>query len=163
MTHPRLLVCTILFAACIIALTACGQSGGELPTPASLSAKPFVVPPDAVSIKPLPPLLTLHGDEVPFEGRTEIVQRLAGNAATEIVVVAFHAAGENANRSEIRIVWEDGGVETIPPGAKNLVLAPQRRARQIIVRGYSFHERRVFKDAAKKGTLSWVIRYAPAE
>ena len=154
--HRQLFTGAVLVALTII-LAACGRPGGEAPQAAP------AIPPGAVIIKSLPPILTLHGDEVPFQGRTEIVQQLAAPAAAEIVVVAFRASGENAHKSAIRIEWVDGGVETFPPGSKNIVLSPQRRAKKISVLGYSFHERRVFKDAARKGTLSWEIRYAPAE
>ncbi len=157
MTNHRLLFTGAVLAALTITLAACGRPGGEAPQAAP------VIPPGAVTIKSLPPLLNLRGEEVSFQGRTEIVQQLAGRSAAEIVIVDFRAGGENAHKSAIRIEWEDGGVETIPPGSKNLVLAPQRRAKKISVLGYSFHERRVFKDSARKGTLSWEIRYAPAE
>ncbi len=171
MTRTRLLIAALL-AALTVSLAACGRPGGGAPpvaadkslAPASAAAdKPFIVPPGAVTIKTLPPLLTLRGDAVPFQGKTELVQKLAGRAAAEIVVVAFAAGGENAHKSAIRITWEDGAVETIPPGARNLIFAPQRRAKSIAVLGYSFHERRVFKDIPKKGTLTWEIRYAPVE
>ncbi|MDT8902872.1 hypothetical protein [Anaeroselena agilis] len=157
MINHRLLFTGVVLAALTIILAACGRPGGETPPAAP------AIPPGAVTIKALPPLLTLRGDEVPFRGKTEIVQRLAGPAATEVVVVAFSASGENAHKSAIKIEWEDGGVETFPPGSKNITLSPQRRAKKISVLGYSFHERRVFKDVAKTGTLSWEIRYAPSE
>ncbi len=157
MTTPRLPFAGVVLAALTLILAACGRPGGE-----ALQAPP-AIPPGAVTIKNLQPLLTLRGDEVPFQGRTEMVQQLAGPTAAEVVVVTFNASGENAHKSSIRIEWADGGVETIPPGSKNLVLSPQRRAKKISVLGYSFHERRVFKDLARKGTLSWEIRYAPAE
>lgn len=157
MTNHRLLFAGVVLAALTIILAACGRPGGEAPQAAP------AIPPGAVTIKNLPPLLTLRGDEVPFEGRAEIVQQLAGPAVAEVVVVAFSASGENAHKSAIRIEWEDGGVETVPPGSKNLVLSPQRRAKKISVLGYSFHERRVFKDLARKGTLSWEIRYSPSQ
>lgn len=171
MTRTRLLIAALL-AALAVSLTACGRLGGGAPpvaadnplAPAPAAAdKPFIVPPGTVTIKNLPPLLTLRGDAVPFQGKTEIVQKLAGRAAAEIVVVAFAAGGENAHKSAIRITWEDGAVETVPPGARNLVFAPQRRAKSIAILGYSFHERRVFKDVPAKGTLTWEIRYAPVE
>lgn len=145
----------ILLAAAAIALSGCGAS--------SPAEKPFVVPPGAVTIKTLPPLLTLRGEGVPFQGKTELAQKIAGRAAAEIVVVAFGASGENANKSTLRIVWEDGAVDTIPAGTRDLVLDPRRRAKSITVLGYCFHEQRIFKDVAKKGTLNWEIRYSPVE
>lgn len=134
-----------------------------LPAPLAAAEAPPVLSPGSVTIKILPPLLTLRGQDVPFRGRAEFPQDLGGKLAGEIIVVSFGASGENAHKSVIKIAWEDGSVESIPAGAANLTLSPQRRARKISVQGYCFHEQRVFKDVAKKGALSWEIRYAAAE
>lgn len=158
--NSKPLLIAIILAALAVIPAGCGQIAGEAPAPPD---KPYVVPPGAVAIKVLPPLLTLRGDAVPFRGRTEITPKLAGSMATEIVLVSFSADGENAHKSAVRITWEDGAVQTIPAGAKNLVFPAQRRAKKIAILGYSFHELRVFKDVPQRGTLSWEIRYAPVE
>jgi hypothetical protein len=121
------------------------------------------VPPGTVIIKVLPPLLTLGGFEVPFEGKKEIPQTLASPLAKEVVVVNFQATGENAQKSVIKIVWEDGSIETVPPGTVNKRLSPEKRAKQISIVGYAMHERQIFRDSARKGTISWDIRYVPVE
>ena len=121
------------------------------------------VPTDRVTITPLPSLRIIHGIEVPFEGRIELRQAIAGRAARDVSVVSFQATGENAGKSEIRIVWENGETESIRPGAQNMVFSPDKRAVEIIVIGYSMHERRIFKDSNRKGTLTWEIRYEPVE
>lgn len=132
------------------------SEGGTQQNPAIMT-----VPPGTVIIKPLPPLLTLGGSVVPFEGKKEIPLPLAGQLARELVIVSFQAAGENSHRSAVKIVWEDGSVELVPAGISERKFAPERRARQISILGYSFHERRVLHDLPQKGTLSWEIRYAP--
>ncbi len=121
------------------------------------------VPTDRVTITPLPSLRIIHGIEVPFEGRVELRQTIAGRAARDVSVVSFQATGENAGKSEIRIVWENGEIETIHPGVQNTRFSPDKRAVEIIVIGYSMHERRIFKDSSRKGTLTWEIRYEPVE
>lgn len=121
------------------------------------------VPSDRVTITPLPSLRIIHGIEVPFEGRIELRQAIAGRAARDVSVVSFQATGENADKSEIRIVWENGETETIRPGAQNTSFSPDKRAVEIIVIGYSMHERKIFKDSRRKGTLTWEIRYEPVE
>lgn len=123
-------------------------------------ATPQAPNPGAVTIRVLPSLYVLRAQDVPFQGRVEIPVDIGGKLAREIVVVAFQAGGENAHKSTVRVVWEDGSVETIPAGAKDIAFSPQRRAKKITIHGYSFHEQRVFKDMPKKGTLSWEIRYA---
>jgi hypothetical protein len=120
------------------------------------------IPPGTVVIQELPPLITLVGTEVPFEGKVELPQPLAGSLAAELTVVRFYASGENANKSVIKLVWEDGSIELIPAGTVNLKLAPDRRAKQISIVGYCMNERRVFKDQPRKGQLTWEIRYSPA-
>ena len=131
---------------------------------AGLSADPPPASsPGVVTIRVLPSLYVLRGQDVPFQGRVEIPLDIGGRLVREIVVVAVQAGGENAHKSSVRIVWEDGSVENIPAGAKDIVFPPQRRAKKITVHGYSFHEQRVFKDVPKKGTLFWEIRYAVAE
>lgn len=121
------------------------------------------VQPDTVIIKVLPPLLSLGGFEVPFEGKKEIPQPITGALAREVVVVNFQATGENAHRSAIKIIWEDGTIETVPPGTVNKQFSPEKRAKLISIKGYSMHEQRIFRDLARKGKLSWEIRYVPVE
>lgn len=114
-----------------------------------------------VTITPLPALRIVRGTEVPFEGKIELRQAIAGQAAQDIAIVNFQATGEHADKSVIMIVWENGEVEKIYPGTKNKKFSPERRAVKISVMGYSMHERPIFRDASRKGTLTWEIRYEP--
>ncbi|HWR42411.1 hypothetical protein [Sporomusa sp.] len=116
-----------------------------------------------VSITPLPSLRIIRGTEVPFEGKIELRQAIAGRAAQDISVVNFQATGEHAEKSVIKIVWENGEVEKVYPGTKNKKFIANKRAVEIVVMGYSMHERRLFKDSSRKGTLTWEIRYEPIE
>lgn len=118
------------------------------------------IPFDAVTITPL---RVVYGKDVPFEGKVELRQAIAGNFAKKIIVVNFQASGEHADKSKINIVWENGEVETIYPGTKDRVFPPEKRATQITVVGYSVHERRIFQDSNRKGNLSWEIHYEPME
>ena len=114
-----------------------------------------------VSITPLPSLRIIRGTEVPFEGKIELRQAIVGRAAQDIAIVNFQATGEHADKSVIKIVWENGEVEKVYPGTNNKKFSPDKRAVEIVVMGYSMHERRIFKDASRKGTLTWEIRYEP--
>lgn len=127
------------------------------------SRQPSSYPPGTVSIKALPPILTSRGIDVPFEGKKEITLPISGKLAQGLVIVNFQATGENANKSAIKIYWEDGAVEIIPPGTTNRVFQPDRRAKQIVIAAYSMYERRILHDLARKGTLNWEIRYEPVE
>jgi hypothetical protein len=118
------------------------------------------IPFDAVTITPL---RVMRGTEVPFEGKVELRQAIAGNFAKKIIVDNFQATGEHADRSMLKIVWENGEVETIYPGTKDRVFPPEKRATQITISGYSVHERRIFKDSSRKGNLTWEIHYEPME
>jgi len=128
-------------------------------------AKPaeLAIPSDAVTITPLPSLRIIRGTEVPFEGKTELRQVIDGRFAQNIVVVNFQATGEHAEKSVIKIVWENGEVEKVYPGTRNKKIVSDKRAVEISISGYSMHERRVFKDSSRKGTLTWEIRYEPVE
>lgn len=119
--------------------------------------------PNTVSITPLPSLRVLYGLEVPFEGKIELRQAIAGRAGRNLVVVNFQATGEHAEKSAIKVVWENGEVEMLSPGTQDKQFAPERRAVEIVVLGYSMRERRVFQDSARKGSLTWEIRYEPVD
>jgi hypothetical protein len=98
---------------------------------------------------------------VPFSGKVTLPQAIAGRFAKNLTIVNFSAAGDRAEKSAIKIVWENGEVERITPGTQNKQFAPERRAVEITIEGYSVHERRIFKDSARPGTLTWEIRYEP--
>lgn len=133
---------------------------GQNTVPEPKSAEP-AVPSNIISITPLPPLLILSGTEVPFEGKVQLRQAIAGKAAQNISIVNFQATGEQAQKSSIQIVWENGEVENFYPGTKDKKFSPERRAAEIYVIGYSMRERRIFQDSPRKGTLTWEIRYEP--
>lgn len=116
-----------------------------------------------VTITPLPSLRIIRGTAVPFEGKIELRQAIAGRAARDITIVSFQAVGEHADKSVIKIVWENGEIEMVSPGTNNKRFSPERRAVEMVVMGYSMHERRVFKDSSRKGTLTWEIRYEPVD
>jgi hypothetical protein len=118
---------------------------------------------DKVTITPLPSLRIIRGNQVPFEGKVELRQAFASRAGRDITIVNFQATGEHADKSAIKIVWENGEVEKIVPGTANKSFAPDRRAVEIVVMGYSMHERPIFRDASRKGTLNWEIRYEPID
>ena len=118
---------------------------------------------DSVTIRPLAPLRLVSGTNVPFEGRTELPQVIAGRYARGVDIIRFQATGENAHKSYVRVIWEDGTEERIPAGATDHRFAPDRRARQISIVGYSVHERRIFRDSGRKGSLTWEIRFEPVE
>ncbi len=121
------------------------------------------IPPDAITITPLPTLRIIRGNDVAFEGQTELKQTIAGLFAQDVTVVSFQATGENAEKSYIKIVWENGEIEKLPPGTVNKKFLSDRRAAEITVVGYSVHERRLFKSSNRPGTLNWEIRYEPVE
>lgn len=139
-----------------------GFSGRSVEVPAETVSN-TVVPPDTVTITPLPPQQIMRGTEVPFEGRTELKQAIAGRFARKITIVNFQAAGENAEKSTITIAWENGEVDIVSPGTRNKQFSPERRAVSITVNGYSVHERKLFKDSNRKGTLTWELRCEPLE
>jgi hypothetical protein len=119
------------------------------------------IPTDTVIIKPLPSLRRISGYQVPFSGKVTLPQAIAGRFAKNLTIVNFAAVGDRAEKSAIKIVWENGEVERITPGTQNKQFAPERRAVEITIEGYSVHERRLFKDSARPGTLTWEIRYEP--
>lgn len=136
------------------------ESGKNIPTPPD-NVKSTVIPSDAVVITPLPPLLIIRGTDVAFEGKVELRQAIAGRFAQGIVITNFQATGEHAEKSMIKIVWENGEVEKIYPGTKDKRFLSNKRAVEISILGYSMHERPIFKDSSRKGTLTWEIRYEP--
>lgn len=121
------------------------------------------IPSDAVTITPLPTLRIIRGDKVAFEGQTELKQAIGGIFAQELTIVNFQATGENAEKSYIKIMWENGEIEKLYPGTANKKFAADRRASEITVVGYSVHERRIFKNSSRPGTLTWELRYDPVE
>lgn len=156
-----LLGATILFGIdhrALVTKLDISQSGapGISTEPGKLTYPPLS--PDAVKIQPLPPLLVLTGT-VKFEGKKELPQKISGNFAKNIIIVNFTATGENADKSMIKVVWMDGSVDMIPPGISNFPLTAGKFAKQIIIVGYSMHERKIFKDSAQPGILEWEIRY----
>lgn len=131
----------------------------QQPSPTSNAA----VQPDAVTITPLPTLRLIRGNEVPFEGKVELKQAIAGRFAQNVTVVSFQATGEHADKSVLKIIWENGEEDKLSPGTQNKTFSPDKRAVEISVSGYSVHERRLFKDSNRSGTLTWEIRYEPVE
>jgi hypothetical protein len=121
------------------------------------------IPPGTVIIEPLPTYRTFNGINVSFKGKADFQQVIAGRYAQDIRIISFRATGENAEKSSISIVWEDGTTEIVPAGVSERNLGAKKRAKQIIIRGYSMHERKVFQDSAKSGTLNWEIHYQPIE
>jgi hypothetical protein len=120
-------------------------------------------PSDAVTIIPLPSFRIITGNQVPFEGKVELRQAIAGHFAKNLVVVNFQASGEHAEKSMIKIVWENGEIEKIYPGTRERIFLPDKRAAEIIIVGYSMNERKIFRDTPHKGILNWEIRYEPVE
>lgn len=119
------------------------------------------VPPGTVLIKPLEPLRILAGTDVPFRGKKEFPQVIAGKYACYLIVDNFQATGENANKSVIKITWEDGTTDVVPAGTVDRHFNPEKRAAQIVISGYSMHERKVFPDTSQPGTLTWRVLYEP--
>lgn len=135
----------------------------ETPLPTKPETIQSAVSSGAVTITPLPSLRIIRGESVPFEGKAEFKQAIAGIFAQDISIINFQATGENSEKSFIKIVWENGEVEKLYPGTTNKKFSPNRRASEISVIGYSVHERRIFKNSNRKGTLTWEIRYEPME
>ncbi|MGI6093038.1 MAG: hypothetical protein GX348_02660 [Veillonellaceae bacterium] len=136
---------------------------GKISTRSPSNSLNPTIPSDTVIIKPLPPLLILRGTDVAFEGKAEFKQAIAGRFAQNIVITNFQATGNNAEKSMIKIVWENGQIEKIYPGTTDKRILSNQRAVDISILGYSMHERRIFKDSSRKGTLTWEIRYEPVE
>ncbi|MBP2650420.1 MAG: hypothetical protein H6Q74_1245 [Firmicutes bacterium] len=161
----------IIFASRIIVALVCFTTGfnvwpglAESPTVQAVAIPEGTVaiwniPSDTVNIKVLPPRMTLSGKKVVFSGKKTIPQTFVDQLAQEIEIVNFEAEGENAKKSAIKIVWEDGGVDMVSPGTKTLRFSPARRAKEISIIGYSMHEHKIFRDSPQPGTLSWEIRY----
>jgi len=118
---------------------------------------------NAVVIKPLPTLRMVSGHEVPFTGKVSLKQAIDGKFAKNVTIVNFAATGVNAEKSAIKILWENGEIDRIPPGTQNKQFAPERRAVEIAIEGYSVKERKIFRDSARPGTLTWEIRYQPVD
>lgn len=118
---------------------------------------------DTVSITSLPSYRTLSGINVIFRGKERYAQNIAGRYAQNITITSFRASGENAYKSAVIIIWEDGSIEVVPAGTANLRLSPEKKAKEIIIQGYSVHERKVFRDSARDGVLDWEIIYEPVE
>lgn len=123
----------------------------------------LLVMPDTVVIEALPTFRTLNGINVPFRGKTSFQQVIVGRYAKNIIIPHFKATGENAHKSVIEITWEDGTIDLIPAGTIERHFPQERRAKKIVIHGYSVHERRVFHDSTKPGVLDWEILYIPAE
>jgi hypothetical protein len=121
------------------------------------------IPPGTVLIDALPTYRTLNGINVSFKGKESFEQPIAGRAAKDIIIVSFKAMGENAGKSTINILWEDGTVERIPAGTMNRRLPSERVAKQITIQGYCVHERKIFRDSSRTGTLNWEIHYQAVE
>ena len=119
---------------------------------------PKLVPQDAVRIQTLPPLLTLK-DSLSFNGKKSFPQKIIGRYAQNIQIIRFNAEGENSHKSTLKIVWEDGTTELFYPGTIMKQLPSGKRAREISISGYAVHERRIFPDSSRPGTLEWEIHY----
>jgi len=150
----------LLLAGVYMFFTTSPKNGIKSP---ALPRADTAVRPDAVTITPLPTLRLIRGNEVPFEGKVELKQTIAGRFAQNVTIVSFQATGEQANKSILKIVWENGEEDKLAPGTLNRVFPPDKRAVDISINGYSVHERRLFKDSNRSGTLTWEIRYEPAE
>lgn len=141
-----------------------GPSAGPSAQPPAVETAPAqVTAPNIMTVTPLPPLRVLFGQSVPFEGSAVFPQAIAGHFAQNLRIVSFQATGEHAEKSLIKIVWENGQTDTVSPGTANQVFPPSRRAVEITVTGYSMHERKLFKDSRRPGTLSWEIQYEAGE
>ena len=138
------------------------NNGIKLNQPPTKPVNP-TIPSDAVIIKSLPPLIILRGTDVAFEGKAEFKQTISGRFAQNIVITNFQATGSNADKSMIKIVWENGQIEKIYPGTKDKRILSNQRAVEISILGYSVYERKFFKDSSRKGSLTWEIRYEPVD
>lgn len=123
----------------------------------------LAIPGDTVSITSLPSYRTLNGINVAFRGQKRYVQNIAGRYAQHITITSFRASGENAYKSAIIITWEDGSLEVVPAGTANMRFPSAKKAKEIVVQGYSVHERKVFRDSGRDGVLNWEIIYEPVE
>lgn len=140
------------------------QTAGPSVQPPAVETTPSqVATPKIMTVTPLPTLRILYGQSVPFEGSAAFPQAIADRFAQNLHIVSFQATGEHAEKSLIKIVWENGQTDTVSPGTVNLVFPPGRRAVEITVTGYSMHERKLFKDSRRPGTLSWEIQYEAGE
>lgn len=138
-------------------------SAGEISSHYPNKEVATVIPSDAVTITLLPSFRILSGNKIPFEGKVELRQVIDGHFAQNLVVVNFEAFGEHAEKSIIKIVWENGEIEKVYPGTKDRILLPGKRATEIIIAGYSMNERHIFRDSPRRGSLNWEIRYDPVE
>lgn len=138
-------------------------AGPSARTPAAETPPPQVTAQNIMTVTPLPTLRVLYGQSVPFEGSAAFPQTIAGRFAQNLRIVNFQATGEHAEKSLIKIVWENGQTDTVSPGTVNQTFPPGRRAVEITVTGYSIHERKIFKNSRRPGTLSWEIQYEAGE
>ncbi|VBB09194.1 Hypothetical protein LUCI_4480 [Lucifera butyrica] len=136
---------------------------GQATPAAPVKTSETAIPPDAVKITPLPTLRMIGGTDVAFKGKVTLRQAIAGRFAKNLVIVNFQAKGDHADKSMIRIVWENGEVETIAPGVTNRKFPLGKNAVEISVIGYSMQERPIFHDLPRPGSLTWEIRYEPVE
>lgn len=118
---------------------------------------------DTVLISAIPAYKTLEGSNIAFRGKQRFQQNIAGCYAKRITIVSFRATGENSYKSAIIIRWEDGSLDLVPIGVTNMCFPPDKRAKEIVVQGYSVHERKVFRDSSRDGVLNWEILYEPIE
>jgi hypothetical protein len=118
---------------------------------------------DTVLITALPSYRTLNGINVAFRGKKRYLQKFVGRYAQNITIVSFRATGEHAYKSTILITWEDDSTEIVSAGVTNIRFSAEKRAKEIVVQGYSVHERKVFRDSIRDGVLNWEILYEPVE
>lgn len=113
---------------------------------------------DAVRIKSLPPLHILR-DSPSFTGKKNFPQKIMGQYAQNIQIVSFNAQGENAHKSTLKILWEDGTTDIFYPGTTMSQLPSGKRAKAITISGYCVHERKILPDLSRTGKLDWEIYY----
>jgi len=152
-------LCTLFLGFAIFKIFHFGTAS-DISTP---MPKGLVIAPDTVVIDRLPSYITLSGINVDFKGRGKFPQIISTRLAKNVLITSFRATGENAQKSSIKIIWEDGTSETVPAGISNRQFPPEKLAKEIIVFGYSVHERKVFHDTAEPGMLNWEILYEPVE
>lgn len=151
--------CTLLLVATTFKIFNAGTTISLGPT----ETPTLVISPDTVVIDRLPSYKTVNGINVAFNGKEKYPQLVLGTLAKNIVITSFRAEGENAHKSSITITWEDGTIDKISAGVTNRSFPPEKRAKEILVSGYSAHERQLFHDTSKPGILNWEIIYEPIE
>lgn len=152
-------LCTLLAVAAMFKVLNLGAPNSfSTPSPTTLA-----ISPDTVVIDRLPSYRTLSGINIAFKGKEKFPQTISTRLAKNLLITSFRATGENAHKSSIRITWDDGTFETVPAGISNRQFPAEKRAKEIVVFGYSVHERQVFHDSSKPGVLNWEIFYEPVE